>query len=259
MDCHAFSSCSGYHLRPFFEQHRDLYKLTWYREVLHIATEETDIFLFPYGASLFWNASKATIETLLQQLIDFAIDPYEEKETDSFTFEYGDLIKVVDDLIILPDQDPLTKLAISHGIAQSVKLNAFETSIAKTFKATQSIPKNLATFGKVPLSRRAIRKKMGALFLERATISLHVDVLDLPEFFWEYPDLEPFYRMITNYLDVQARVEVLNRRLGILHDLLEMLGNELNHQHSSRLEWIIISLIVVEVAFSFWENVLKVF
>jgi uncharacterized Rmd1/YagE family protein len=35
-----------------------------------------------------------------------------------------------------------------------------------------------------------------------------------------------------------------------VHELFEMLGNELNHQHSSRLEWTIIWLIIIEVGLS---------
>ena len=56
--------------------------------------------------------------------------------------------------------------------------------------------------------------------------------------------------MIANHLDLETRIEVLNQRLDIVHDLFEMLGNELNHQHSSKLEWIIIWLIVIEVVMS---------
>ena len=99
---------------------------------------------------------------------------------------------------------------------------------------------------------------MGELFLERATINLHLDALDTPEFFWEYPELEPLYKMITVYLDVQTRVEVLNKRLDILHELLEVLGNELNLQHSSRLEMTIIWLIIFEVVLTLLRDVFGV-
>lgn len=88
---------------------------------------------------------------------------------------------------------------------------------------------------------------MGALFLDRSSINLHVDVLDTPEFFWEHPELEPMYLDVANELDIQNRGQVLNQRLDVLRELFEMLGNELNHQHSSRLEWIIIWLILIEV------------
>ena len=88
---------------------------------------------------------------------------------------------------------------------------------------------------------------MGELFIERSSVNLHSDILDIPEFFWDHSEVEPLYTMIANHLDLETRLEVLNQRLDIVHDLFEMLGNELNHQHSSKLEWIIIWLIVIEV------------
>ncbi len=96
---------------------------------------------------------------------------------------------------------------------------------------------------------------MGELFIERNSINLHVDVLDTPEFFWEYSELEPFYAMTANYLEIETRVEVLNQRLDVVHELFEMLGNELNHQHSSRLEWTIICLIIIEVFLSILRDI----
>ena len=103
-----------------------------------------------------------------------------------------------------------------------------------------------------------IRRKMGELFIERNSINLHVDVLDVPEFFWEYPELEPLYQMIAKYLDLKTRVEVLNHRLDVVHELFQMLGSELNHQHSSRLEWFIIWLIIIEVLLSLFRDVFPI-
>ena len=224
-----------------------------YRDVIAIdistAFEKKYIFIFPYGASVFWNIPQESIQALLAEWKAFETDPI-EIEIDEFTYTIGDTAKVIEDEITLPNDEAETKLAISHGIAQSVKLNSFETAILKTFNTTRFIPVDLAKTGKIPLSRNAIRKKMGEIFLERATITLHVDALDPPDFFWEYPELESYYKMITSYLDLLPRVEVLNKRLNIIHELFEVLGSELNHQHSSHLEWTIIILIVIEVVIS---------
>jgi len=46
--------------------------------------------------------------------------------------------------------------------------------------------------------------------------------------------------MAINYRDVQSRIEVLNRKVAIIHELLTMLAEEQKHGHSSLLEWIII-------------------
>ena len=181
----------------------------------------------------------------------------EAPEIDVFSYSLGELAKVSKDEIILNNRDVLTLLSLSHGLAQSVKLSTFEAAIQKTFNTTKHIPEDLAHWGKIPLSRREIRRKMGELFLERNSINLHFDVLDTPEFFWEYPELEPLYAMIANYLDIETRVEVLNQRLDVVHELFEMLGNELNHQHSSRLEWTIIGLIIIEVALTLLRDVFQ--
>jgi uncharacterized Rmd1/YagE family protein len=156
-------------------------------------------------------------------------------------------MKIEEDEIIVQNKNTLTKLAISHGIAQSVKLTIFEDLIQKTIDHTKHLPSELARKGKIHLSRKEISQKMGELFIERNFINLHSEILDTPEFFWDHPELEPFYRRTSHYLDVSKRVEVLNKRLNVVHELFEILSNELNHQHSSRLEWTIIFLIVIEV------------
>ena len=48
-------------------------------------------------------------------------------------------------------------------------------------------------------------------------------------------------------MDIQQRLEILNKRLDVIRELYEILSNELNHIHSSRLELVIIYLIVIEV------------
>lgn len=262
MECNAFCTASSYQIKNLFEHLKAHHITTLYRDVIHvqIASENGfgDLFLFPYGSTVFWGVPHDQINDLLGLVKEFENEANEEIESDAFTFTVSTHPKIVEDEIILPDNDPLSKLAVSHAIAQSVKLGVFETSILKSFNSTRSIPVNLAKEGKIHLSRKAIRKKMGELFLKRAAINLHLDALDTPEFFWEYSDLEPLYKMTTVYLDVETRLEVLNKRLDILHELLEMLGNELNHQHSSMLELTIILLIVFEVLISLLRDVFGV-
>lgn len=262
MECNAFCTASSYQIKNLFEFLKTRHPATLHRDVIHVEVTHNgrvgDLFLFPYGAAVFWAVPLERIHSMLDSIKEFESDPNDEIESDEFTFTVTDTAKIVEDEIFLPDNSPLSKLAISHGIAQSVKLGVFETAILKTFNSTRSIPMSLAKEGKINLSRKAIRKKMGELFLERATINLHLDALDTPEFFWEYPELEYLYKMTTIYLDVETRLEVLNKRLDILHDILEVLGNELNHQHSSRLEITIILLIVFEVFISLLRDVFGV-
>lgn len=263
MECFAFCSATAYHIKPLFESLRSRFKATLYRDVVNIevpvADGRGDVFYFSYGATVCWNMSKDVALQFLEEARPFETQRYEEIETDEFTYLYENgPPKIAEDEIFLPNQDVLTKLAISHGLAQSVKLGSFEIAVQKTFNSMQYIPENLARRGRISLSRGEIRRKMGELFLERNSITQHVNVLDTPELFWDYPELEPLYRMISSYLDLEKRGHALNQRLGVIHELFEMLGTELNHQHSSRLEWIIIGLIVIEVIVSVLKDVLRI-
>lgn len=260
MDCSAYCTATSYQIKPLFEKLRSRFKSTLYRDVIHIEVpgeEISDVFYFPYGSVVCWNMAKDRAMKFVMEARPYENLPTEEIETDEFTYIYDGGPKITEDEIILPNRDILTKLAISFGLAQSVKLGTFELAIQKTFNHMQYLPDDLAKQGKISLSRREIRRKMGELFIERNSINMHFNVLDAPEFFWEYPELEPLYSMTSNYLDLEKRGQVLNQRLGVIHELFEMLGTELNHQHSSRLEWTIIGLIVIEVFLTLLRDVFK--
>lgn len=261
MDCHAFCTANSYKIRAIYDSLKSRYNSTLYRDALHIEIpfegQTTNLFCFSYGSLVSWGLPKDQAINFLHEIRFYEVQHFDEIETDEFTYIYGDIQKVADDEITLPNKDILTKLAISHAIAQSVKLGSFETRIQKTFDHTKYIPEDLARFGRISLSKREIRRKMGELFIERSSINLHAGVLDTPEFFWEYPEMESIYKMIAIYLDLETRVIVLNQRLDVMHELFEMLGTELNHQHSSRLEWTIIWLIIIEVILTLLRDVFQ--
>jgi uncharacterized Rmd1/YagE family protein len=262
MDCRAYCTSNSYHIKALFEYFKQIgASVTLYREVIYYAIPHQtmgDIFYFSYGVVVFWGLTLEQCQSYLDQVKEFEEQPVEEMETDEFSVLLGDHPKIVEDEIVLPNWDVLARLAVSHALAQSVKLGTFENALRKTFSHTRHIPEDLAKRGRIPLSRYEIRRKMGELFIERNSINLHVDVLDTPEFFWEYSELEPLYAMTAKYVDLETRVEVLNHRLDVIHELFEMLGNELNHQHSSRLEWTIIVLIIVEVVLTLLRDVFRV-
>ena len=49
------------------------------------------------------------------------------------------------------------------------------------------------------------------------------------------------------YLEMSGRTEVLNKRLDMLRELLDVLQQQMENAHAVKLEWIVIWLIVIEV------------
>ena len=252
MRCTGYCTAANYDIPRLFQFLQMMGTSQMLRDVIHTQPKDEkgvkrDIFYFPFGVVVFWGFTEEEELPLLAALKEFENDSLSKHEVDVFSFAYGDKMKIEDDEIVLQKKDVLTKLATSYAIGQSVKLAVFEETIGRTIERSKHIPKDLSDKGKITLSRRDTSRMMGELFLERNYINLHSEILDTPELFWEHADLEPFYRRMANYLDVNKRVDILNRRLNLLHELFEILSNELNHRHASRLEWTIIILIVIEV------------
>lgn len=257
--CSGYCTADSYQIKPLLESFKKDFGCQEIDDVIHVQFHGggADAFIFPYGAAVFWGVSEEEEQYLLDKLQEFEQRPLDQIEEDEFEFVYGETHRFHRDIITLTSNDVLPKLAISHGIAQSIKLSAFESSIQRTINKTKHIPEDLARRGKISLRRKEISQMMGKLFLERSSVNLHFDLLDAPGFFWEHDTWEPMYQLSRNYLEIPSRIDVLNTRLNVVHDLFEILGNELNHQHSSALEWTIIWLIAIEIVIVLIHDIFK--
>lgn len=267
MQCFAFSAPQLYKvdkIAEFFQA--EGHQVTWYDTAIHVEQEvqdsdepPRDLFFFPYGATVGWGFELSAFERELDKVARFWGDNVGSSATDTHEYRYGEKASVQYDLITLPDNLPKTKLSVSHALAQSVKLQGFEKTIERTIEVTRDIPNYLAKKGKILLSRHTIRRMMGRLFMDKNSINLHLDLLTTPRFFWNHAKLEKLYEMTADSLDKERRVHVLNLRLDVLQELFDMLGVELNHQHSALLELIIILLIGFEIALTLAKEVFHLF
>lgn len=94
--------------------------------------------------------------------------------------------------------------------------------------------------------------------MARNNVNLHTDILGTPHHFWESGEYEPVYQQTRHYLEIEKRLEVIDKRLVIMREMLQALRDELATAHASTLEWTIILLIVAEVLITvIYEIVMK--
>ena len=228
------------------------YRGARFRDALRIELAVGEAWLFDYGPLVLWGVSEEDKQRLRNQLQDYVDTPADRPDMESFQFIVNaPELRIHEDKLSLPSNRALVRLAASHALAQSVKLGVFETIAQDVIQSNEYIPRALAKNGRIPLARRALTKLRGALFSTRSDIVLNFNLLDTPEFFWDYPELEPTYGLVARYLDIVPRTTLLNKKLETIHELLEMLASERNHQHAAFLEWIIIALIAVDIVVYF--------
>ncbi|MEY3018985.1 MAG: hypothetical protein RL336_2120 [Pseudomonadota bacterium] len=219
-----------------------------YRDAYYIASGDGEGWLFDYGVLVTWRVNYDQRMALLEAVAPIVVDPVEMVvETYQYQIDSASGFAVRDDVLTLPDDEPLTRLALSHAFAQETKLEFFENVARDVIQNNMFVSKELARTGKVPLSRRELSRLRGVLFDTSTDITWQFNLLDTPEFFWSYPELEGLYNTLSKYLDIGARLTILNTKLATIHEMLDMLAEEQRHKHSAFLEWIIIVLIAVDI------------
>ncbi len=87
---------------------------------------------------------------------------------------------------------------------------------------------------------------------------LAYNILDVPNFFWDSePTLHPLYIAIREYLEIDARIDLLNDRCKVFLDLTETLSDSVADTKMSKITWIIIVLICISIAITMTEVVLR--
>lgn len=139
------------------------------------------------------------------------------------------------------------KLCISHALAQSAKIEYMELKIQELTQKCKPLPRELKDKGSVTIAERSLLQLRGEVLYYRLMLKSGSDLLDEPELFWEHEQLKPYFYVTKEFFDINARVRVLDAKLDASNEILGMLSDQFSQRHSSRLEWIVIWLVLVEV------------
>lgn len=213
-----------------------------------------EVFLFEYGVVVIWGMTVQQEQRFLKEIARFENEKLakDDVQVENFNFYYTKeyQARIYNDFISLREKkNYMTKLAISHALAQSTKVSQwnaesssthtkpcmqtslYEDLVDNTIDANKEIPSTIALTGRINLTRRQINMQIGELFILRINIHLQGSVLDAPELMWAEPQLDPVYQAVRSYLEMDQRVSLLTERLDVIADLLQVLKDQLTHTH----------------------------
>ncbi|KAF9523251.1 hypothetical protein CPB83DRAFT_799500 [Crepidotus variabilis] len=212
--------------------------------------KEAEIFMFEYGTVVIWGMTEAQERRFLSSIKRFEVERLvpEDIEMEDLNYYYANYSRIYNDVITLrKGSSYMTKLSLSHALSQSVKISLFEELISSKIEETKDVPEVISETGKIGMPHKEIMQKIGQLFLLRTNINSVGSVLDSPEVFWSYPDLQPLYDAARSYLEIPQRINLLNTRVEVLQDMLQLLKESVSSKHAERLEQIVIALIAIEI------------
>lgn len=209
--------------------------------------EDYDLFFFDYGVVIFWGLNEYQESILLKQVKNFEVNSYEASKVEIESFKYG-IVKenpmVINDIIYLSTDDFFNKMVISCAIAQSLKLDYFENLVDSAIEGIRDLPAHVEHVGKVGKNRREIMKIMGRLHCLKLNLNLVSNILDEPDLLWHYPLFSNLYETFRRYLEIKIRADVLNQRVDVIRDVLQLLSENITTRNSEKLKKIMIFAVI---------------
>lgn len=217
-------------------------------ELFYLYSKDKYIYLFQYGMVSFFNLSKAEIGKVLEVIKPFCDTYFSDKIAEEINVEIKqNTLQVNFESIVLPDFDSEMIRLVMLNASQSVALNLYSEITEALLIETNEHTKYLESKGKLNISNNKLKRFIGKILNIKNKISENLYIFDSPEITWEDEQLNKLNTDLKQTFDLKDRYHLIHDRIEIIKENLELFKDIMDHRESSRLEWIIIILILVEV------------
>lgn len=210
--------------------------------------EHSFIFVYRFGAIVFYNFSDEEIEKELAEIAAFLGPAFQDPFRESFTVKTGEPSVEVEFEFVNLKKVTLDHLRIlSLTLGQSVALESFESMADAMLSKSASIVERLSIRGSVPFFSKPLFKMVGNAASTRQNIIANLAVLDPPDETWKSKELENLYHEMQLNFEIDMRFRSLDRKLALLQNNIEILVDLNASRRDALLEGLIILLIVFEI------------
>lgn len=220
------------------------------------AGQEGFVALFRFGAAVLVGLSPLEEDEVIRSLHQRTMGPFARHEEETAIIE---IAPDKDDQI--PPGGPIyvrqlsteRLIVIADALSKSVALARDEREAAGVFDVMEPSARHLAERGRRPGGRRDMLKHVGNALLVRQRVSGRVAVEEKPDVLWDRPDLERLYARLEDEYELKERATSLHHKLDVIGDTAQAMIDLTDTERSLRLEFIIVMLILFEIALSFYQ------
>jgi uncharacterized Rmd1/YagE family protein len=220
-------------------------------EVFYALTDSNRyLYIFDYGVVVFANYDAVAkseflgyIKNYATTLVDLDLSEEYRIETD----EKSQKVTVKNNYVTVPQTDSSILRIVMLNIGQSVALDYYEVLTDELITSSKHYILQLEKHGKISISKINLLKYIGKVLNVKNSIVDNLYILDDPNLVWDNEELNLLNRHLKSNFDINTRFKDLDYRLQIVEDNLTLFTEVLNVRESSRLEWVVIILIALEI------------
>lgn len=211
--------------------------------------------LFRYGVIVYFNVGEEQQKLFLESIAEFVKSTNSPQLSEEITIKLlPEGADTLDNNFIYIKEPSLARIQlIAIILARSVILEKHELEITKIIETFNPILQQLEQ-GKVSYSGiNKLLKSFARGVLNKQMMVGKIEIMDNPDMLWANSELEPFYLNLRSYFEINDRFGNIEEKLNFISDTAESIFHLQHSQHSIRLEWYIVILIVFEIIISFWH------
>jgi uncharacterized Rmd1/YagE family protein len=217
-------------------------------ELFYSSSKDKYIYIFHYGMVSFFNMSIDEINEALEQIKPLSYNYFSERISEEVSILIQpNTLQVNFENIVLPELNAEMIRLVMLNASQSVALNSYSEITEELLIATNEHTKYLENKGKLDITGNKLKRFIGKVLNIKNKISENLYIFDSPEITWENEQLNKLNQDLKQSFDLKDRYRLIHDRIEIIKENLELFKDIMDHKESSRLEWIIIILIVIEV------------
>ncbi|HVT28342.1 MAG TPA: RMD1 family protein [Lacipirellulaceae bacterium] len=211
--------------------------------------------LYRYGAAVFFDVTEDAKQRFLRQLFPLVSQIYERPETEEVRITVNPQARegVEGGAVVVKDASTERLQVVAAALAKSVALAQYERDIAGTFDRIEPFAVQLERSGRPGRYMRPMLRHIGQALLNEQKMVARVEVIDRPEILWDRPDLEQLYLRLEDEFELRERMTILDHKLELISRTVGTTLDLLQKRRSSRLEWYIVALFLVEIALSVYD------
>lgn len=216
--------------------------------------------LFDYGAVVMFGLEPIQEASFLTHLRPLVVTPFKTPETEEVTLKLvaAGAGQADNGVIYLQSLSIESLQIVADVLAKSVVLAQYEVGTAKVFDKVEPVANELASSTKKERWGKELLRQLGTTLAIQHKIVGRVEIIDKPDLLWDSPELDRLHRRLEDEYEIRERHTTLERKLQLISTTAETVLDLLQHNSSLRVEWYVVTLIVIEIMLSLFDLFLQV-
>jgi uncharacterized Rmd1/YagE family protein len=225
-------------------------------ELFYRTDSDAFIYVFKFGIVGFFNYNELQIAGFIEVINPYCKNKLDNRLSEEFEIETNaPRMKLGFNKIELTSVDSNVLRLVMLNVSQSVALDYYSQTTNILLEETNYHTQILENKGRLDLSGVSLKKYIGRTLNIKNRITANLYIFDSPDETWEDENLNKLDVGLKKTFDLQARFRTILEGLAIVKENLELFKDILQYRNSTRLEWVIIILILVEVVNLFVERI----